>query len=494
MDVNRAFSRSLNFLSKPFSWVALLLLLVNDSILKNFWPSPVTGKISDLAWLFLAPVVVTAGIAWAAPKWLRMHERLLAGIGFGTTAVIFALFKTVPFVREMVLEVWRAGLGFPAAAVLDPTDLAALLSLVGAAWLWLRQCPHAAAIPRRAVLVIPLLALLTLADAAAPDYGIACLDRQEGQIVARSSNHEYASQDGGLTWTEGGFGMDFCDISAAPAQELILEPAGLHFRFQPGQNIESSSDGSHWTVAYPLVPLTEADRAYYQKVQSGNPVMSEPPLGGIVDTQHGNVIFAMGFEGVLVRQSSGEWTWAAVGNYHRVEAASPFAFIETVLSGELILAAALVFLILSFGAFIRRRHLIWSLLIWTGWLGWVLLLLVLPPALSSLYLSSVSIMGTLVIAALAFLMSVFGSIRLLRVSPVSFWRLLGIALAGGVIFLLMFVLWAFNLLSQYYVTSSLALIGGVTAGIAGMALVRNHRQPGTKMTQMGNRPGNSHSL
>ena len=64
---NRALWRSLHFLARPFSLAALLLLLVNDSLLKHFWPSVFTGKLSDLAWMFLAPVVVTAGLAWLAP-------------------------------------------------------------------------------------------------------------------------------------------------------------------------------------------------------------------------------------------------------------------------------------------------------------------------------------------------------------------------------------------------------------------------------------------
>ncbi len=202
---NRALWRSLHFLARPFSLAALLLLLVNDSFLRHFWPSSITGKLSDLAWMFLAPVAFTAGLAWLAPRGLRRHERILAGIGFGVTAAGFALFKTLPVMRAAVLDVWQAGLGFPAAAVLDPTDLVALLSVVCAAWLWRRQNSQGVAIPLRAVFVIPLLAILTLADAAAPDYGIACLEKQDGKILAYSTYRFYSSADGGLTWTEGGF-------------------------------------------------------------------------------------------------------------------------------------------------------------------------------------------------------------------------------------------------------------------------------------------------
>ncbi len=473
---NRALWRSLHFLARPFSLAALLLLMVNDSLLKHFWPSVFTGKLSDLAWMFLAPVVVTAGLAWLAPRGLRRHERIMAGIGFGMTAAGFALFKTLPVMRDVVLEAWQAGLGFPAAVVLDPTDLAALLSVVCAAWLWRRQSPLGTALPLRAVFVIPLLAILTLADAAAPDYGIACLENQDGQIVAYSAYSAYSSKDGGLTWNEGGFSVQVCSLAEFSMAELSQEPAGLHFRYQPGQNIESSTDGSHWELAYALAPLTEADEAYYQKVHSGNPAMRLTPLAGIADPQHGSVIFAMGHEGVLVRQSSGVWKWAALGSYRKIEAASAWSFITTVLSGEIVLAVALILLILSFGAFIRRRHWIWSGLIWTGWIGWGLMPMLFSPALSTQYMASVSIIGSYGIATLALLMSVLGGVRLASVSALTFWKLFAVAFAGGLIYFVPYILWAFNLVTQYYIAESLALVLGAGLGVTGMVLVRNHKK------------------
>ena len=473
MNENRALWRSLHFLSKPFSLGILLILLVNDSILRHFWPSTVTGKLSDLAWLFLAPVVVTAGLALVMPKGLQRHEWALAGIGFGATAAAFVLFKTLPVMRAIVLDLWQAGLGFPAAAVLDPTDLAALIGVIYAAWLWRWQRADSVRVPLRAVFVIPLLAVLTLADAAAPDYGIACLENRDGQIMAYSSYHAYATADGGLTWQEENFDGQFCPVEESSVVELSPEIDGLRFRYQPGQSIENSPDGLHWTVAYSLEPLTEADRAYYQKIQTGNPTMRAVPLAGLVDPQHATVIFAMGHEGVLVRQSNGDWTWVGVGSYLNVEATSSWAYLTTVLNGEIVLSAALILLILSLGAFLRRRHLIWTLLIWTGWLGWGLLPMIFPPALSTLYLSQMTLMGTFVIAALAFLTGVIGSLRLMRVSVITFLRLTGIALIGGILYFLPYGLWAFNLVSQYYIAESLALVLGCGAATAGMVLVQN---------------------
>jgi hypothetical protein len=292
--------------------------------------------------------------------------------------------------------------------------------------------------------------------------------------VAYSSYHAFTSADGGLTWNEENSGGKFCDSAEPSTAELTLEPSGLRFRYQPGQNIESSSDGIQWQVAYQLAPMTEADNAYYQKVLTGSSIMRETPLGGIVDAQHGSVIFAMGHEGVLVRRSSGDWTWVGVGSYRKIEV-PPLSFMATVLEGEIVLAVALIFLILSFGAFIRRRHWIWTALIWTGWVGWGLLPMIFPPALSTLYMASFTILGVYVIAVLAFLMSVIGGTMLVRDSTPTFWKLLGVALVGGLLYFLPYGLWAFNLLPQYYVAESLAFVLGCAAGTGGMVLVRNHR-------------------
>lgn len=470
---NRAFWRSVHYLGQPYIPVVLFLILLNDSILRHFWPSVITGKLSDLAWLFLTPAAVTAGLAWLAPQKLRRHEYALAGAGFGSTAASFALLKTVPAFRDGVLNSWQAGLGFPAAAVLDPTDLVALVSVALAAWLWLQQNPFGSVIPRRAMFAFPLLACLTLADAAAPDYGIACLENRDGQVVAYSSYYAYTTPDGGLTWNEAKFGGQYCNLNEPASADLHLESSGLSFRYEPGERIESSSDGVQWEVAYLLKPLTEADKAYYQKVLNGNPTMRPGPLAGLVDSRHGTVIFAMGHEGVLVRQASGEWTWAAVGSYHKVEAGSVWSRILTVVKGEIVLGAALVLLVLSLGAFIRRRHLFWTILIWTGWLGWAFLPMVFPPALSELYLAGLTLMAAFIIAALALILSVFGTVRLVRISTVTFWKLLAVALTGGLLYILPYGLWSINLLTGYYIVESLALIFGVVAGWVGMNLVQN---------------------
>ena len=128
---------------------ALALLIVNDQVLKAAWPGLVTGKLSDVAGLVLAPLVLQAGweaiLAFARRPWGPSRRALVvavAAVGIG-----FSLAKTL----EPAADAFRIGLGIlqwpvsalaarlgsdpvpgvvPVAFVRDPWDLIALVALV----------------------------------------------------------------------------------------------------------------------------------------------------------------------------------------------------------------------------------------------------------------------------------------------------------------------------------------------------------------------------
>ncbi len=56
------------WLSHPVTVVAALVLLLNDHLLKHAWPGPVTGKLSDVAGLVVAPPLRPCCCA-GAPIW-----------------------------------------------------------------------------------------------------------------------------------------------------------------------------------------------------------------------------------------------------------------------------------------------------------------------------------------------------------------------------------------------------------------------------------------
>ncbi len=126
----------------PLPVAAIALLVLNDRVLKERWPGLVTGKLSDLAALFVLPVLAVSVVELLAHAGRRPY-RASASVVLGVcllTAVGFTLTKTVPAVSwcygvAIGLARWPIVGGFHRVLVAtDPTDLIALTSVVGAAW------------------------------------------------------------------------------------------------------------------------------------------------------------------------------------------------------------------------------------------------------------------------------------------------------------------------------------------------------------------------
>ncbi len=112
----------------PLWWAALLLLVVNDHLLKGAGVVPgwLTGKLSDLSGLVVAPVLLAA--------LLRARGRFAQATCVGATAFVFVLINTLPTAAR-VCEQLTAALGFGWRVWCDPSDLLALPALALAGWL-----------------------------------------------------------------------------------------------------------------------------------------------------------------------------------------------------------------------------------------------------------------------------------------------------------------------------------------------------------------------
>lgn len=124
----------------PVALAAMAVLVVNDWVLKRHWPGAVTGKLSDLAGLAAAPVVLTAlvGLTLLLAKRLGArvdpylsHRRLVAATL--ATGAGFAAIKLSPHAARWFTD--ALGLVRPAAVELDRTDLACLPVLAVAYWI-----------------------------------------------------------------------------------------------------------------------------------------------------------------------------------------------------------------------------------------------------------------------------------------------------------------------------------------------------------------------
>jgi len=113
----------------PVAIAAVVVLVVNDWVLKpSAAPAWLTGKLSDVAGLTFAPLVLSAliGLAVRAPITVR---RLCAVLTL--TGGVFAIVKLSPDAAHALARAWP---GAHASITADPTDLLCLPALAIAAW------------------------------------------------------------------------------------------------------------------------------------------------------------------------------------------------------------------------------------------------------------------------------------------------------------------------------------------------------------------------
>lgn len=143
----------MRWLCHPITFVAVVVLVVNDHVLKAAWPGVVTGKLSDIAGLVVAPAVV----ALFLPRRGDLIAVVVVGVGF-------TVVKCTQTGAELASQAWTLVAG-PSQVLADPTDLLALPAL-GLAW-WIRCHPLPV---RRAQIIctVPLAAFAVLATSPCP--------------------------------------------------------------------------------------------------------------------------------------------------------------------------------------------------------------------------------------------------------------------------------------------------------------------------------------
>ena len=142
----------------PVALGALLVLVVNDQVLKTAWPGPVTGILSDVAGLIAAPLALQA--LWEVATWALAHwngpSRQALAVAIAVVGVAFTLVQVWP----PATDAYRTGLGLlqwpfaafaaivggspvppvrPIVSVADVEDLAALPALAVSWWVGSRR-------------------------------------------------------------------------------------------------------------------------------------------------------------------------------------------------------------------------------------------------------------------------------------------------------------------------------------------------------------------
>lgn len=325
---NRAFWKTFNSLTHPITILSVILLLLNDHFLRIHFPSWWTGKLGDFAWLTFAPFICALIFAWIITRRLPNQVAWVGYVSFSFIGVWFTLAKTVPAAQDATNTALSALIGWQTSLRLDPTDLLTLPALYIGWWVWQHAPDTAPNLRPYGWLVVGVGIFATLATSPPNfEYGIDCIIYENGDLYVDS----YFSDDGGLSWQEMGSGNQpsvrclpenpFGDLTLG---EFRLEHDGQLFRFLPGQSIDvSDDDGQTWTQEIDLSSLShDSRRIYFERGfynQYADPVRYRAgPFDAVIDEQTGNIVVAMGLDGVLVRTANAQWQWVRVGDtYYR---------------------------------------------------------------------------------------------------------------------------------------------------------------------------------
>ncbi|MFG3437714.1 hypothetical protein ACGF0J_10785 [Nonomuraea sp. NPDC047897] len=313
----------LAWLCHPATVVATVVLLLNDHLLKHAHPGFVTGKLSDVAGLVVAPALVALVLARRAD--------LAATL---TTGALFTLVKTTETGAQAASHLWTLLAG-PSRVLADPTDLLALPALALAWWVRGRTLgPRPRPQPGRwrpvaerwrVVAGAPLAVVAVTATSAYALPSAAVAVRVEGERVvvltdllqAGDSVTGLVSADGGRTWREEAVTVPGAGPSpgaghtrpteAMSAACVPFQPRRC-YRVVPGPPaVEQSDDGG--ATWHPSWELSEGRTEVLVRTYPNADRSSLRPRGLAVQPRPGGhvVVVACGAAGIVVRDVSGGW-------------------------------------------------------------------------------------------------------------------------------------------------------------------------------------------
>ena len=321
--VNRAASASFrqrcaSALMHPVTLVALGVLLVNDLVFKALWPGAwVPGKLSDLAWMMFAPPVLAYILSFATLG-SAQAQRAAFVAAYAGLPLLYVAFNTFQPVHDVILHVLGFVGGDGPRSPLDPTDsLVIPLAMAAAIWVWRKPPLETRCIRNRLALLAATAAMLaSVASTYDIERGVEQVGRTaSGKLGANAFAGRYVSLDGGLTWK--GFPVGFVPLEKRQFMELgEREPSEI---FSEGRiRITRKEVLSSGDPVYSFEYLQSGGNKWMQaldKREIDSREITTIPLDFFYDSQSGNLILAMGIQGVVVIAPDGTATQVAVGRY-----------------------------------------------------------------------------------------------------------------------------------------------------------------------------------
>lgn len=356
------FRTALKALSHPLSLFCIILLLVNDHILKVVVPSSLTGKLSDFAGLFFFPFLL-AGLLGLVGEKFSFRPQRIAMLSFVITAIWFVGIKTTPWLNHLTTDIAEIILGHPTFIVLDPSDLVALIVLPFSWHLWRKVEQDAQRKPWKTVQVFAfgMAVLGTMATSPCMDVPeVQRVDALEDIIYVYFGHYDppyLSSRDEGRSWQV----MDevppdvithFQQPKSFPIQECVPSNPQICYRTTGDTNIQISHDsGKTWEISW-RAPIWRTD--YYTRLVGIRWCSEFPdfiPNDLIIlpkENNHYLVVAALGNQGLLSYYPFKGWEQIAVDEAEPLLSSVPLSELDRlpfITSNELVVWAIMGFVL-----------------------------------------------------------------------------------------------------------------------------------------------------
>ena len=318
---NRFRARCASALMHPATVTAVALLLLNDLVFKSVWPgSWATGKLSDLAWVVFASPLLAFLLSFLVRR-STVGQRVAFIASYAALPLLYAAFNTFGPVHDLIIRGLSIASGGTSGSPLDVTDSLVIPFGLGIAlWVWRRRIASTESLRMRlAVLAAGVAALASVATSESqPDFGMRDVGTsRDGAIHAGAWElGHFRSEDGGLSWRGGS--VDSGQIEWGG--ESVDTPTGRYV-IQGPDIVRFGSDGRSKLV-FSTAYMQEEGNVWVQEHATSHldaRELTTAPRSIVYHEPSGNLIMAMGIQGVLVGTADGEWTRYAVGRYSPVD-------------------------------------------------------------------------------------------------------------------------------------------------------------------------------
>ena len=327
---------ALRWLGAPPTLLALAVLVLNDHVLKQAAPGVVTGKLSDVAGLVLAPPLLAVALALLRVPRVSVVALVATGLGF-------TLVKSTAWGVDAANAVWSVV--WPTQMLRDPTDLVALPALLLSALVGRHERVRQPG-PRRQVavalgaLALPFAVFATAATSCSTPQGLQSVGVVRGNFSGPPGGAEdrivLALYGSTRSILRDGTIQALNEVDSARIDDLGPRLGRACSRAYPQQcwrgaggrddpRVEVSTDaGATWVLDY-AVPAADITALRKEQGEScGEEASVSVQDLAVLDTPEGAVVaVASGNAGLLLRTPDAGWTRLGVDDLQDRERGAP---------------------------------------------------------------------------------------------------------------------------------------------------------------------------